>query len=65
MAGFQMDFDSITCNSLQIVVYQHGPLIEIIIRTRGLTPCGLLTAIEAAHANCRHNVRTGKANSKA
>ena len=38
--------------------------IEIIIKTRGLTPCGLLTAIEAAHANCRHIVRTAKANSK-
>ena len=36
-----------------------------IIKTRGLTPCGLLTAIEAAHANCRHIVRTAKANSKA
>ena len=38
--------------------------IEIIIMTRGLTPCSLLTAIEAAHANCRHIVRTAKANSK-
>ena len=37
-------------------------VIEIIIKTRGLTPCGLLTAIEAAHANCPHVVRTAQAN---
>ena len=28
MADFQMDFDIITCNSLQIVLYQNGPLTQ-------------------------------------
>ena len=28
MADFQMVFDIVTCNSLQIVLYQHGPLAQ-------------------------------------
>ena len=52
-------------NRLIVNVWGQGSYIEIIIKARGLTPCGLLTAIEAAHANCRHIVRTAKANSKA
>ena len=38
--------------------------MEMIIKTRGLTPSGLLTAIDAAHANSLYIVRTAKANSK-
>ena len=30
MADFQIDFDSITCNSLEIVLYQHGSLAKAI-----------------------------------
>jgi len=26
VADFQMDFDTIICNSLEIVLYQHAPL---------------------------------------
>ena len=28
MANFQMDFNIITCNSLQSILYQHGPLAQ-------------------------------------